>query len=65
MRRGRQNYELKYLAAKIYHTSANLTFGRDGKKYLGVQKAQRGAKKAYGDLFFFSFFFADSQIFNN
>ena len=36
-----------YLAAKMYHTSAKLTFS-GGEKYLGVQKAPGGAKKAPG-----------------
>ena len=44
MRRGTKITNKRYLAAKMYHTLANITFGR-GEKIFGVQKAPGGAKK--------------------
>ena len=43
MRRGAKISNESYLAAKMYHTSAKLTFG--GGEIFGVQKAPGGAKK--------------------
>ena len=43
MRRGAKITNLRHLDAKMYHTSANLTFG-GGNKYLGT-KSYRGRLK--------------------
>ena len=64
MTRKCQNYKFKVFGSKIYHTSANLTFGRREKDSWvqkatgggggggGRQKAVRGAKKRSDILFF-------------
>ena len=47
MRRGAKISNQSYLAAKMYHTSAKLTFGV-GEKIFGGTKSSRGRQKASG-----------------
>ena len=47
MRRGAKISNQSYLAAKMYHTSAKLTFGV-GEKFFGGTKSSRGRQKASG-----------------